>query len=186
MGSPGISDETKWLISRSAPLDGPCVAIAAWRRARDCEAEPVHAGVEMDRARADPAPTRGEAGPALKLLFAADRGREPMLDIVRRLGPALEAVEHIDLRLRRQRPPRRDPLIEMGDEEDPRPRGPQRGRSFGEADPVSIGLDDGGATPRRGAARELAPIVGERARSIVKTPGRSFGRDGVAHRKPVP
>ena len=68
--------------------------------------------------------TRGEDGPALKLLFAADRGREPMLDIVRRLGPALEAIEHVDLRLSRKRPPRRDPLIEMGDEEDARARGP--------------------------------------------------------------
>ena len=43
------------------------------------EAEPVHAGVEMDRARVGPIATRDEGGPALKLLFAADYGRQPML-----------------------------------------------------------------------------------------------------------
>ena len=88
------------------------------------EAEPVHAGVEMERAWTGLAATGGEGGPALKLLFAADRGREPMLDIVPRVGAALEAVEHIDPRLSRQRPPRRDPLAEMGDKEDARARGP--------------------------------------------------------------
>ena len=47
-----------------------------------------------------------------------------MFGIVSGLGPALEAVEHIDLSLLRQRLPRRDPLIEMGDKEDARACGP--------------------------------------------------------------
>ncbi len=117
----------------------------------------------------------GEGGPALKLRFAADRRREPMLDIVRRLGPALEAVEHIDPGLLRQRPPRRDPLAEMGDKEDARARGPKRRRRLGDADPVSIGLDDGGATPGRGAARKIAPVVGQRAEVDRETPRRAAG-----------
>ena len=153
----------------------PCVSIAALQASEGLEAEPVHAGVEMERARAGPAATRGEGGPALKLLFAADHGRQAMLGIVRRIGPALEAVEHIDLSLFRQRPPRRDPLIEMGDKEDARARGPERRRGFGDADPVSIGLDDGGASPRRGAARQPRQLSASAPRSIVRRPGALAG-----------
>ena len=145
------------------------------------EAEPVHAGVEMDRAGTGLAATGGEGGPALELLFAADRGREAMLDIVRRIGPALEAVEHIDRGLRRQHAPRRDPFAEMGDEEDARARGPQRRRSFGDADPVSIGLDDGGATPRRRAARKVAPVVGQRGKVDPQAPRRGDRSHDVHH-----
>ena len=76
------------------------------------------------------AATRGEGRPALELLFAADHGRKAMLDIVGRIGPALEAVEHIDRGLRRQDAPRRDPFAEMGDEEDARAGGPERRRGF--------------------------------------------------------
>ena len=182
-GSPGISDETKWLISRSAPLVAPCVSIAACRRARDSKPSrfmPVSRWIAQGLVRSA---TRGEGGPALELLFAADRGRESMLGIVGRIGPALEAVEHIDRGLRRQRPPRRDPLVEMGDEEDARARGPQRRRGFGDADPVSVGLDDGGATSGRGAARKVAPIVGERAEVDREArPGALAGAIGSASR----
>jgi hypothetical protein len=94
------------------------------------EAKPVHAGVEMERGWTGFAATGGEGGPTLELLFAADCGREAMLNIVCRIGPALEAVEHIDRGLRRQHAPRRDPFAEMGDEENARARGPQRRRSF--------------------------------------------------------
>ena len=73
-GSPGISDETKWLISKSAPLKAPMRRHRGAAASEGLEAEPVHAGVEMERARARPFPTRGEGGPALKLLFAADHG----------------------------------------------------------------------------------------------------------------
>ena len=183
MGSPGISDETKWLISKSAPLVGAMRLHRRLQAGEGLEAEPVHAGVEMERAGTGPVATRGEGGPALKLLFAADCGREAMLGIVGRIGPALEAIEHIDRGLRRQRPPRRDPLVEMGDEEDARARGPQRRRGFGDADPVSIGLDDGGATPGRGAARKVAPVVGERAEVDRETPRRARGSHDVRQPK---
>ena len=73
------------------------------------EAEPVHAGVEMERARAGLALPRGEGGPALKLLFAPDDRREPVLRIIRRVRAGFEAVEHVDRRLG-QEAARRDPL----------------------------------------------------------------------------
>src|SRR5271154_767844 len=88
------------------------------------EAEPVHAGVEMQRARAGLAPPRGEGGPALKLLFAADDWREAELRIIRRVRSGFEAVEHIDRSLW-QESARRDPLAQMGDEKDPRACVPQ-------------------------------------------------------------
>src|SRR3984957_487162 len=133
----------------------------------------------MERGRAGLAATGGEGGPALELLFAADCGREAILDIVARIGPALEAVEHIDSRLRRQRPPRGDPLAEMGDKEDPRARGPKRRRRLGDPDPVSGGLDDGAATPGRGPARKIAPVVRQRGEVDRETPRRADrGRDG--------
>ena len=94
------------------------------------KSQPVHAGVEMDRAGIRPISTRGEGGPALKLLLAADHRRQSMLGVVRRIGPALEAVQHIDPSFRRQNPARRDPLIQVGDEEDARARLPERRRSF--------------------------------------------------------
>src|ERR1700733_94986 len=147
------------------------------------EAEPVHPGVEMQSAGTDPTPTRGEGGPARQFLFATDHGREAMLCIVRWVGPALEAVEHVDRRFRRQRLARREPLIEVGDEEDARARGPQRRRSFGEPDPVSIGLDDGGATPRRRATRQFAPVVSKRAKVDPKTHRRAHGNHDVIHRR---
>ena len=173
-GSSGNSDETKWLISRSAPLAAPCVSIAARSRVQRFEAEPVHAGVEMQRARASPPALRGEGGPARELLLAADDRREAVARIVRRFRSALEAVEHVDRRLGGQEPARRDPLAQMGDEEDARAGRPQRRRGLGEADPVSVGLDDGGAPPGRGAAGELAPVVGQRAKVDREPPRRGL------------
>ena len=147
------------------------------------EAQSVHARVEMDRAAADPVLTRGEGGPALKLLFTADRRGEPIRCIIRWLGAALEAIEHIDLSLRRQRLPRRDPLTEMGDKKNARARSPQRRRGFGNADPVSISLDDGGAAPRRRATCERAPVVGQRAKVDREASRRARGRDRVRQAK---
>ena len=69
----------------------------------------------------------------------------------------------------------------MGDEEDARARGPQRRRSFGDAGPVSIGLDDGGATPRRRAARKVAPVVGQRAEVDPQAPRRAHRSHDVHH-----
>ena len=169
------------------PARGPMRLHRRLQAGEGLEAEPVHAGVEMQSARRRPAASRGEGGPALKLLFAADRGREAMLDIVLWIGPALEAVEHIDPSLRRQRPPRRDPLAEMGDEEDARPA-PIAPARLRDADPVSVGLDDGGAAPGRGGA-QVAPIVGQRGKVDPKAPRRARGamtsitRDLLHHRR---
>ncbi len=62
----------------------------------------------------------------------------------------------------------------------------QRRRGRLDADPVGVGLDDRRAARRRGAAREIAPVGGERARD------RSSARRGVgarhrcAHASPQP
>ncbi len=71
------------------------------------EAQTVHSGIEMQRERSGPAAPCCESGPAREFLGAANRGRQAMLRIVARLGPALEAVQHVDLRLDRQDAPRR-------------------------------------------------------------------------------
>ena len=105
-------------------------------------------------------------------VFAADDRRQAMARIVRRVCARFEAVEHVDLRLR-QEPARRDPLAQMGDEKDARARLPERRRGLGEADPVGVGLDDGGASPRRGQAGELAPVVGQSAEIDREPPRRA-------------
>ena len=86
-----------------------------------------------------------------------------MARVIRRVCSGFEAVEHVDRGLWQDQA-RRDPLAPMGDEENARASRPQRRRSFGEADPVGVGLDDGRAPSRRGAGRKCAPIVGERAK----------------------
>ena len=143
------------------------------------EAEPVHAGVEMERGWRGPAALGGEGGPAGEFVLAADHRRKAMLRVVRRIGPALEAVQHIDRGAVRQDAARRNPFAQMGDEEDARPGGPQRGRRLGDAGPVSIGLDDGRAAPRRDAARQLAPVVAKRAKVDHEPPRSVHGRDAV-------
>ena len=70
---------------------------------KQLEAEPVHAGVEMQRARENAAAPHGEGGPAREFLLAADDRREAALGIVRGIGAALEAVEDVDRRFSRQR-----------------------------------------------------------------------------------
>ena len=153
MGSSANSDETKWLISRSAPLAAPCASIAARSRASDSKPSRF---MPVSRCKArgrGPAAPRGERGPARKLLFAADDRREAMVRIIRRVCTGFEAVEHVDRGLR-QDLARRDPLAQMGDEENARAGRPERRRSLGEADPIGVGLDDGRAPSGRGAARQ--------------------------------
>ena len=77
---------------------------------KQLEAEPVHAGVEMQRARENAAAPHGEGGPAREFLLAADDRREAALGIVRGFRAALEAVEHGDRRFSRQQATRREPL----------------------------------------------------------------------------
>ena len=103
----------------------------------------------MQGARGGPAASLGEGGPAGELLLAADHRREAMLGVIGGIGPMLEAVQHVDPSLAWQDAPGNKPLAEMGDEEHARAGGPERGRGFAKAGPVSVGLDDRGATPRR-------------------------------------
>ena len=69
----------------------------------------------------------------------------------------------------------------MCDEEHARPGRPQRRRGLGEADPISIGLDDRGSAPGRGAAGERAPIVGKRAEVDREASRRLLKGDAFGH-----
>ena len=94
------------------------------QRREGLKAEPVHARVEMERGWRGPAALSGESRPAGEFVLGADHRRKAMLGIVRRIGPALEAVQHIDRGAVRQDAARCDSLAQMGDEEDARPGGP--------------------------------------------------------------
>ena len=128
------------------------------------EAEPVHAGVEVQRRRRRPALRARERGPAFELRRAADRRREAEGGVVgERVGLRLQPVEHIDARvgLRQQRA---QPLAlaDLGDEEGAAAGGVERRRDRLDPEAVAVRLDHGGAIARRGAARQQPPIVGER------------------------
>ena len=106
----------------------------------------------------------GERRPALELRRAADRRREAEGDIVgERIGVRLQPVQRIDARvgLRQQRP-QALALADLGDEEDAAAGGVERRRDRLDAKAVAVGLDHRGAIARRGAARQLPPIVGQR------------------------
>ena len=105
-----------------------------------------------------------------------------MLDVVGRIGAGVEAVQHIDLRLRRQQAAGRNTLAEVGDEEGARAGGPQRRRRPIEADPIGVRLDHRGASAGRRQAGERAPVVGERGEIDGQTAGRAVGRgDGLGY-----
>ena len=66
-----------------------------------------------------------------------------MFDIVGRISVLFQAVEDIYDRLLGEEAPGGEAFGQLGDEEDPRAGGPQRRAGLVEADPVSVGLDDG-------------------------------------------
>ena len=123
-------------------------------------------------------PTSGRARPRRRSPAQGDARHSPP-DRPRSRGRSA----HRSRRLSGSDAARRDSLAQMGDEEDARPGGPERRRGFGDAGPVGVGLDDGGAfgparhgAPARASCRPSAP------RSIVSRPGAltgatlSFGR----------
>ena len=120
------------------------------------DAEPVHAGVHMQRGAAAPLAGRHEGVPFRQLDHAADH--RPRADVgVRCGGFRQQAVEHINRRLRRNatHPPR---LGEIGDEESLATGFGERGRDLFDAAAIAVGLDHGGAFRRHGAASERAPV----------------------------
>ncbi len=128
------------------------------------EAEPVHAGVEMQRRgrRRGLRPRQGR--PAEQLGGGADRRREAEAEIIAaRIGVGLQPVEHIDARvgLRQQRP-QRLALADLGDEEDAAAGGVERRRDRLDPQPVAVGLDHRRAIAGRRTTLEQPPIVGQR------------------------
>ena len=104
------------------------------------------------------------SGPAREFLGAADHRRKPMLAIVgMRVGARLQAVQHIDARLRPRRQRRAHPraLAQLRDEEMAAARGVQGGGGGLDANSIRVGLDHRGDCA--GAPRAAsAAIVGKR------------------------
>ena len=179
--SSGSSDETKWLISRSAPLAAPYRSIAS--RRSESESKPSRLmPVSRCRAQALGAPRRlRQARPALELPFASDHRLQAMFGVVRRIGAGLEAVQDINLRLIGQQAPRGKTLAEMGDEEGAGARGPQRRRRPVEADSIGVRLHHRRASSGRRAFGEPAPIVGERDEVDRETARGAVRWDEISH-----
>ena len=100
------------------------------QRVERFEAEPVHAGVEVQRRRRRPALRARERRPALELRRAADRRREAEGGVVgERVGLRLQPVEHVDARVGvRQQRPQPLALADVGDEEGAAAGGVERRR----------------------------------------------------------
>ena len=129
------------------------------------EAQPVHAGVDMDHRVERPVEALGGGAPGVELAEMVEHRREVVLDEVG-LGAGQQAVQHVD-RVLGQRAAQRDAFLEMGDEELPaalgrEPRPDDRG-----AGAVGVGLEHGGAIdrPAAGAAgiAQAAPVGGDGA-----------------------
>ena len=86
---------------------------------------------------------RRKLGPALKLLGAADCGPQGVSGVVSRISVLFQTVEDIDDRFLGEEAPGGEAFGQLGDEEDPGAGGPQRRAGLVEADPVSVGLDNG-------------------------------------------
>src|SRR5208337_1777885 len=135
----------------------------------------------MQSAGAGPAARTCQSGPALELPLASDDRLQAMRGIIDGVGARLQAVEDIDLRLIGQQAARGKTLAEMGDEEDPRARGPQRRRRLVEPDPVGVRLHHRRASPRRRAVGEAAPIVRECGKIDGEAARGAFRRGEVDH-----
>ena len=119
-------------------------------------AEPVHAGVDMQRGAAAPGMGRAESVPFRQFDHAADH--RPHVDVgVGGSGARQQTVEHIDRRLRR-RAAHLGGLGEIGDEEGLAAGARQPGGHLLDAAAVAVGLDHGGAFRRHDAVGQRAPI----------------------------
>ncbi len=130
------------------------------RRLVGGDAEPVHAGVDMQRRAAAPLVGGDEGVPFGQLQQAADH--RPRVDVGKGGARARhQAVEHVERRLGRRRAcaPR---LVEIGDEEGLAAGAAERLGDRLDAAAVAVGLDDGGTFRRQRAVIERAPVVGKR------------------------
>ena len=119
-------------------------------------AEPVHAGVDMQRRAAMPLVGRAECVPFRQFDHAADHGPRADVGISRRRARH-QPVEHVDRRLRCRRA-RLARLGQIGDEERFAAGLGQGACDFLDTAAIAVGLDHRGAFRRHGAAPERAPI----------------------------
>ena len=132
------------------------------------QAEPVHAGIDMDGGAARPAGAAAEHVPFGKFIEIADHG----LAVDLRVGVAgvlEEAVEHID-RSRRHRSADHTGFIEGRDEKRLAAGCRKRAGDLRGAAAIGIRLDHPGAFGRNGCLLELAPVATMASRSTVSTP----------------
>ncbi len=130
-------------------------------RLREREAEPVHAGVDMNAGASGPAGAAAEHIPFGKLVEIADH--RPGVDLGVGVAAVLEeAVEHVD-RSRRHRGAGGAGLVQGGDEKRLAAGAGERARHRFEPAAIGVGLDHAGAFGRHRGFLELAP-VGDDAR----------------------
>ena len=120
------------------------------------DAEPVHAGVDVERRAAAPVLDGDEGIPFGQLGRAVDH-RPQIVDRECRRRARHQPVEHVDDGLGRKRP-HTPSFGDIGDEEGPAPGFGQYVRDRFEAATISVGLDHCGAFHRHGQARQHLPI----------------------------
>ncbi|GJD59694.1 hypothetical protein IFDJLNFL_5625 [Methylobacterium dankookense] len=128
------------------------------QRLGDREAEPVHAGIDVERRRQQPL---RERRPFLDLGARAEDGAEVPPD-EGRARPRRQAVQNVDHGLG-QDGARRLALGEMGDEDGAAARPPQSGRDRGEAAAIGVCLEHGGARDARRLGAEATPVRDDRS-----------------------
>ena len=134
------------------------------------EAEPVHAGVDLDGGAATPTRAPAKHVPFGEFVEVADHG--PAVDPGIGLAGVLEeAIERIDRSLR-QRRAHGSRFVQRGDEEClAAGRGERAGDRF-DAAAIGIGLDHAGAFGRHGGLLQLAPVGDDGVEVDGQDPGR--------------
>ena len=141
------------------------------------DAEPAHAGIDMQRRAAPPALPGDEAVPLGKLGGAVDDRSQPHVGD-RRRGSGHDPVEQVDIRRRSDRTQPAS-LGQIGDEKRPATGLEKLPRHGFEAATIGVGFHDRRALDRHGHAGELLPIRRDRCEIDGQQAARlGFGRAG--------
>ena len=126
------------------------------------DAEPMHAGVDLQRRAALPSMGADEGVPFGKLGCRVDH--RPRIDVDKAFAPiGCEAVEYVDGGVGRTRP-HRSRFGEIGDKERLAARLRQLRRHLLQAETIGIGLDHGGAFDGEEAVHQRTPIRFDRGK----------------------
>lgn len=129
------------------------------------EAQPVHAGVDMNDGVEWPLVTLGRRTPGIELAEMVEHRRQSVLDEIG-FCPGEQAVQDVD-RMLRQHAAQRNALVDMGDEELPAAFGGQAWPHNGSATAIGIGLEHAGTVDRPALSTpsiaQAAPVGGNRA-----------------------